>query len=177
VGSTPLTISNVQVIGGFAQTNNCGSSVAAGAMCTFKVTFRPTTATAVPSWKAMFGNLIIYDSDPASPQMVLLSGDGTAVTLSPASATFGSQAVGTTSAPIPVKVTNSGSNMLTFASIVATGDFAETNNCAGGVVSQGSCTINITFTPSQTGTRTGTVVLSDNDGASPQTITLTGTGS
>jgi phospholipase C len=177
VGSTPLTISNVQVIGGFAQTNNCGSSVAAGATCTFKVTFRPTTATAVPSWKAMFGNLIIYDSDPASPQMVLLSGDGTAVTLSPASATFGSQAVGTTSAPIPVKVTNSGSNMLTFASIVATGDFAETNNCAGGVVSQGSCTINITFTPSQTGTRTGTVVLSDNDGASPQTITLTGTGS
>jgi phospholipase C len=177
VGSTPLTISSVQVIGGFAQTNNCGNSLAAGAVCTFRVTFKPTTATAVPSWKAFFGNLIINDSDPASPQMVLLGGNGTAVTPSPASVTFGSQAVGTTSPPIPVKVTNSGSGTLTFGSILATGDFAEADNCLGGVAPQGNCTIEVTFTPSVTGTRTGTVVLNDNDGASPHTISLTGTGS
>jgi phospholipase C len=176
VGSTPLTISSVKVIGGFAQTNNCGVSVAVGVTCTFKVTFRPTTATSVPSWKAFFGNLIINDSDPASPQMVLLGGDGTAVATAPASLTFGTQAVGTTSAPLSVKVTNSGTDTLTFASIQTTGDFAETDNCAGGVVPNGSCTVLVTFTPSVTGTRTGTVVLSDNDGASPQTVTLTGTG-
>jgi phospholipase C len=176
VGSTPLTISSVQVVGGFAQTNNCGTSLAPGAMCTFKVTFRPTTATSVPAWKTFFGNLIINDSDPASPQMVLLGGTGTAVTPSPGSLTFAGQAVGTTSAPLPVKVTNSGSNTLTFGGIQVTGDFAETDNCLGGVIPKGNCTIQVTFTPSATGTRTGTVVLNDNDGASPQTITLTGTG-
>jgi phospholipase C len=176
VGSSPLTISSVQVIGGFAQTNNCGSSLAAGAMCTFKVTFKPTTDTSVPAWKTLYGNLIINDSDPASPQMVLLGGTGTAITLSPANVTFASQAVGTTSSPIPVKITNSGTNTLTFSSIVPSGDFAETDNCLGGVVPSGNCTIQITFTPSATGTRTGTIVLSDNDGASPQTINLTGTG-
>ena len=176
VGSTPLSISSVQVVGGFAQTNNCGTSVAPGATCTFKVTFKPTTATAVPGWKTFFGNLIIWDSDPASPQTVLLGGTATAVTPAPGSLTFASQAVGTTSAPLPVKVTNTGSDTLTFGSIQTTGDFAETDNCLGGVIPRGNCTIQVTFTPSATGTRTGTVVLNDNDGASPQTITLTGTG-
>jgi hypothetical protein len=176
VGSTPLAISSVKVIGGFAQTNNCGTSLAPGAMCTFKVTFKPTTATSVPAWKTFFGNLIINDSDPASPQMVLLGGTATAVTPAPGSLTFATQAVGTTSAPSPVKVTNSGSTTLTFGSIQTTGDFAETDNCLGGVIPKGNCTIQVTFTPSVTGTRTGTVVLNDNDGASPQTITLTGTG-
>lgn len=177
VGSTPLTISSVKVVGGFAQNNNCGKSVAPGATCTFKVTFRPTTATAVPSWKALYGNLIINDSDPASPQMVLLGGDGTAVTTTPASITFGSQGVGTTSSPIPVTVSNSGTNPLTFGSIQTTGDFAETDNCLGaGVLTGASCAIQVTFTPSTTGTRTGTLVLNDNDGTSPQSVSLTGTG-
>jgi hypothetical protein len=75
-----------------------------------------------------------------------------------------------------VKVTNTGSDTLTFGSLQTTGDFAETDNCLGGVIPRGNCTIQVTFTPSATGTRTGTVVLNDNDGASPQTITLTGTG-
>lgn len=176
VGSTPLTISSVQVVGGFSQTNNCGSSLAAGAFCTFNVSFKPSTATAVPGWPMFFGNLIINDSDPASPQTVLLGGTGTAVTMAPTKVTFAAQAVGTTSAPVPVKVSNSGTNTLTFGSIQSTGDFAETDNCLGGVAPKSMCAINITFTPSQSGTRTGTVVLNDNDGTSPQVIRLTGTG-
>jgi len=177
VGTTPLTISSVQVVGGFHQTNNCGSSVAVGAFCTFTIAFRPTTATAVPGWPTFYGNLIINDSDPASPQTVLLGGSGTAVTLSPKTVTFSSQPVGTTSSPVPVEVKNTGTNTLTFGSIQTTGNFAETDNCLGGVAPKDSCTVNITFTPSQTGTLTGTVVLNDNDGASPHVIRLAGTGS
>jgi phospholipase C len=176
VGTTALAISNVQVVGSFVQSNNCGSSLAAGTACTFNVTFRPTTAGAIPAWRYFYGNLIIYSNDPASPQMVLLGGDGTAVKLSAISLTFGSQVVGTTSPPMPVTVTNKGSNALTFASIVVSGDFAETDNCLGGIAPKGNCTINVTFTPSQTGTRTGNLVLNDNDGNAPQKIPLAGTG-
>ena len=177
VGTSPLTISSVKTIGGFSQTNNCAGSVAAGAKCTLKVMFTPTTATSVTAWKGFFGNLIINDSDPTSPQMVRLSGNGTAITLTPASVTFGSQPVGTTTAPIPVKLANSGTANLTFASITATGDFKVTDNCLGGVLPSGTCTLQITFTPSAKGKRTGTVVLNDSDGASPQTLNLSGTGS
>jgi hypothetical protein len=84
--------------------------------------------------------------------------------------------VGTTSTPLPVTVTNKGTNALTFGSIVMKGDFAETDNCLGGVSPQANCTVNVTFTPTQTGTRTGALTLNDNDGNSPQKITLTGTG-
>src|SRR4029077_15403924 len=40
----------------------------------------------------------------------------------------------------------------------------------------GSCTISVVFTPSATGTRTATVVISDNAPGSPHTIALAGTG-
>jgi hypothetical protein len=176
VGSTPLSITNVQVIGSFSQINNCGNSVPAGAACTFNVTFRPTTAGAIPDWRYFYGNLAIYTSDPASPQMVLLGGDGTGVKLSAINLNFGSQAVGTTSSPKPVTLTNKGTNTLTFGSIVASGDFAETDNCLGGLAPRGTCTINVTFSPTQSGIRTGNLILNDNDGNAPQKVPLTGTG-
>ena len=40
----------------------------------------------------------------------------------------------------------------------------------------GTCTINVTFTPTATGARTGTLTVSDNAAGSPQSIPLTGTG-
>jgi hypothetical protein len=47
-GNATLTITSLAVTGtnarAFAQTNNCGSSVAAGANCTISVTFMPTAA-------------------------------------------------------------------------------------------------------------------------------------
>jgi Abnormal spindle-like microcephaly-assoc'd, ASPM-SPD-2-Hydin len=84
--------------------------------------------------------------------------------------------VGTSSPPMPVTLTNKSSATLTFAGIVASGDFTETDNCVSGVPAGGSCTINVVFTPSITGTRKGTLVLNTNDISSPQTYNLTGTG-
>src|SRR5207302_9606953 len=49
-GSASLSISSIAIAGtnsaDFAQTNNCGSSVAAGGSCTINVTFAPTTTGA-----------------------------------------------------------------------------------------------------------------------------------
>ena len=38
------------------------------------------------------------------------------------------------------------------------------------------CTINITFTPTATGNRTGTLTINDNAAGSPHTVALSGTG-
>src|SRR6266700_1364920 len=40
-GNGPLNISSISASGDFAQTNTCGTSVAAGAQCTVSVTFTP----------------------------------------------------------------------------------------------------------------------------------------
>jgi phospholipase C len=167
-----LAITSISASGDFAETNTCGSSVAARASCTISVTFTPTaigTRTGVVS---------IADNAAGSPQTVSLTGTGQApaVTLSPTSLSFGSQTVGTTSAPQSSKLTNTGNATLSITSISASGDFAETNTCRSSVSAGASCTISVTFTPRATGTRTGAVSIADNAAGSPQTISLTGTG-
>ena len=170
-GATALRISKVLTVGDFSQTNTCKNSVPPGASCNFTVEFTPTTAG------RLYGNLAIWDHDPGSPHAVRLLGVGTAVTLSPTKLNFGDEQVGSTSGPQDVKLMNTGSTALHFASIVATGDFAQTNGCGTSIPAGGTCTISVTFTPTQKGLRTGAVTISDSDmGTSPQTIPLSGTG-
>jgi hypothetical protein len=124
------------------------------------------------------GTLSITDSAVGSPQIVTLSGYGVApvVTLSPTSLTFGPQKVGTTSPPQNVTLTNTGTGKLQITSILASGDFAQTNTCGTQLLVGQDCTIVVTFAPSQAGTRTGAITLTDNAANSPQTVPLTGTG-
>src|SRR5438094_4863058 len=55
-------------------------------------------------------------------------------------------------------------------------DFGQTNNCGSSLAVSSSCTINVTFTPAASGTRSGTLTVTDNASGSPQTASLTGTG-
>ena len=106
------------------------------------------------------------------------------VTANPTSLAFGSQAQGTTSASQPVVITNVGTNTVTITSIAASTNFGETNSCPATLVSGtgtgSSCTVNVTFTPTATGTLTGavTVTYTSTGSTTPQTttISLTGTG-
>ena len=96
--------------------------------------------------------------------------------LSPASLSFSAQSLKTTSASQPVALTNSGSAGLSITSISTTGDFAQTNNCGTSLGAGANCAIQVTFTPTQSGARAGTLRVSDNAAGSPQTVSLTGTG-
>ncbi|HEV2378201.1 MAG TPA: choice-of-anchor D domain-containing protein [Terriglobia bacterium] len=171
-GSASLTISRTTIGPDYTETNTCGSAVAAGASCTFSVTFTPTTTGALNE------SLTITDNAAGSPQSVSLAGTGTApaVTLSPLSLMFASQQVGTSSAPQTVTLTNSGTATLTIGSIVASGDFSQTNTCGASVAAGANCAISVTFTPTSTGTRMGAVTITDNGAGSPQSIALSGTG-
>ena len=103
-------------------------------------------------------------------------GSAPAATLSPTSLTFASQNVGSTSAPQTITLTNGGTAALAITSIAASGDYAQTNTCGTSVAAGANCTISVTFTPTAAGTRTGTVTVTDNAASSPQTASLTGTG-
>ena len=73
--ATTLTMKSVTVTGDYSQTNNCGSSLAAGASCLVNVTFKPTAAG------SRTGTLTISDSAVGGTQTVSLSGTGVAATL------------------------------------------------------------------------------------------------
>jgi hypothetical protein len=179
-GNAALSITSLALTGSnasdFAQTNTCGSSVAAGANCTIAVMFTPSvTGTEAAS-------LSISDNATASPQTVSLSGTGTAalVSLSPTSLAFGNQSVGTTSAAQTLTLSNTGNAALSITSLALTGsnasDFAQTNTCGSSVAASANCTISVTFTPAASGSRTASVSITDNASGSPQTVSLSGTG-
>jgi len=146
--------------------------VLASGSCTINVSFQPTL------FGPQTGTLTVTDYANNSPQTVTLSGTGLApvVNLSPTTLTFGEQAISTTSQPQTVTLSNSGNGALTPFTITVSGDFAQTNTCGSSVAATGSCTINVTFTPRNAGTRNGALTIADNASNSPQTVTLTGTG-
>jgi hypothetical protein len=69
-----------------------------------------------------------------------------------------------------------GSEPLSITSIVASGDFGQSNTCGSAVPSGTSCTTSATFTPRVTGTRNGLVTITDNAAGSPHELLLSGTG-
>ena len=169
--TTGLNISGISASGDFAQTNNCGSSLAAGATCAITVTFTPTVTG------ARSGTITVTDSATNSPQITSLAGTGvtTAVTLSPSSLSFGTQAVGTTSAANSITLTNSGAGALSINSLSATGGFSESDNCSGTILQpSGQCNVNVSFTPNLAGTYAGDITLADSAPNSPQLIPITG---
>jgi hypothetical protein len=109
---------------------------------------------------------------------VSLTGTGVApiAKLSPTSLTFVLRKVGTTSAAQTVTLTNGGTASLKINSIAMSGDFSETTTCPSSLAVKASCKISVKFTPTVTGTRTGTVTINDNAAGSPHIVSLTGTG-
>jgi len=75
-----------------------------------------------------------------------------------------------------VTLTNLSSFSVQIFTPTVLGDFAQTNNCPTSLSGHQSCTFSVTFTPTATGSRTGTLYISDTDAGSPQTITLSGNG-
>ena len=186
-GTGALTISSIAASGDFAETSTGATAcpispatLAAGANCTINVTFTPTVVG------ARAGNLTITDNAAGSPHIVPLTGTGTgapAVGLVPANLGFGNQALNTLSTAMPVTLTNTGSAALTINSIAASGDFAETSAGAGAcpitpatLAAGANCTINVTFTPTALGARTGNLTITDTAAGSPHVVPLTGTG-
>ncbi|HEY4934333.1 MAG TPA: choice-of-anchor D domain-containing protein, partial [Terriglobales bacterium] len=82
----------------------------------------------------------------------------------------------TTSTPQTLLVTNSGTAALTISAIATTGDFSQTNNCGTSLAPSASCNIQVAFTPTGVGVRTGTLSITDNALGSPQTVLLSGAG-
>jgi hypothetical protein len=183
-GNAPMTINDPRIsiaTGGdsneFVVVNLCPRTLAPGRSCTIIVTF-----VAGPFFNPQTATLSITDNAPGSPQQVAL----TALVIDPQAKlstsnwNFGTQKVNTSSAPNLVTLSNPGLTALAINGISISGanpaDFSETNNCPASLPSRGSCTISVTFKPTAKGSRSASVVISDNTFNSGQRIFLSGTG-
>jgi Beta-propeller repeat len=172
-GDAALAIANISVTGDFAQTNDCGASLATGATCTLSITSSPSELG------PRSGAVTITDNAWGNPHTINLAGNGVpspVVSLSPSSLSFPTQLVGSPSTPKSLNLANTGSVKLEITGFTTLGDFAQTNNCGTSVLAGGNCTIQVVFNPSAAGGAGGQVSISDNAPGSPHVVTLSGTG-
>ena len=168
-GSSAVTINQIQTVGDYSETDNCGNNLAGGASCLITLTFTPTGT----GYRE--GNLIIWDSDPGSPHQGLLNGTGEAFETQPGSLSF-STSVGQTSDPQPITVTNTANVPLTLESVTVAAPFNQNNNCPTQLGAGAQCTIEVTFAPTKQGQVKSTLFINDESLVSPQQVALTGTG-
>jgi len=106
----------------------------------------------------------------------------TTITVGPASCSSGSVVEGNTSTTCVYTLNNTGfTNHAVIGSITIDdtldfGMFFTDCQAPGGIPAQSSCSINVSFTPQSTGSYTTHMHVADNATSSPQTVTLTGTG-
>ncbi|MGH9374546.1 MAG: choice-of-anchor D domain-containing protein, partial [Terriglobia bacterium] len=174
-GTAALMITSISATGDFAETNTCGSSVAAsGGSCSISITFTPTT------FGTRNGSISIADNAGGSPQVITLSGTGlgAGASLAPSSVAFPSQADGTSSSPQAIMLTNSGNAPLAITGVqISSSNFAESNTCGSSLAAGAKCAISVTFTPPATGNFSGSLTMTDNAPGSPQAVQLSGSGS
>jgi hypothetical protein len=172
IGSAPLSISSITTSGDFSQTDNCETSLSAAGSCTLSITFTPNAAG------SRNGTIVIADDAAGAPHSISLSGsaNGPVVNLSPAGLSFPTTPVGTATAAQTLTLANTGNMVLTISSIQVSGDYGQTNNCPASLPAASSCLINVTFTPTVAGVRTGAVTILSSAAVSPQTVGLSGSG-
>ena len=174
-GNAAASISSVSAGAPFAQTNTCGSSLAAGASCTASVTFKPTAAGSAS------GTLTVNSNATNSSLNVALSGTGTTaasatLSASPSSVSFGNQAVGSTSSAQSVTITNTGGAAASISSVAAGSGFGQTNTCGSSLAAGASCTVSVTFSPTAAQAYSANLTVSSNATNATLTVPLSGTG-
>lgn len=179
--ATVLSVNGVSVAFGGASgfsivDTTCAGSLAAGASCQVRVSFSPQ-ALGIQT-----GALNFITSAAVNPQSVPVTATvvGTPqATLSTGSLAFSYQNLGTVSASQSVVLANPGNAPLAVSSVAITGanasDFSATNRCGASLPAGANCTIAVSFTPSDNGNRTASLVISDSIGV--QRVALSGTGS
>jgi hypothetical protein len=122
--------------------------------------------------------LTVYGNVAGGQATVALSGVATAaaaVVLNPVVVNFPATTIGATSGVQNVTVSNTGGTSVGVQTLSVTGDFAVAANTCGPTLGPGvGCTVAIGFTPTASGTRTGSLTVVDDLGT--QSATLSGVG-
>jgi len=171
----------IQSSGEFSSTNTCNGQLPGPGQCTISVVFAPTAAGPAS------GTLWIYDA--LETQQVVLS----ATALAPASLsvdssglTFPNQLLNVASTPQTVKIVNTGGVAATNLGFEITGPQASSFSCGAtpctaatcgsSLAAGGSCTVQVTFTPTAAGPDSALLTIAASGVETPATVTLNGAG-
>jgi len=134
------------------------------------------------TWNGVIDEVQAYNVALSTSQIQAIYNAGSGgvckgLTFSPSSLKFPRRQVGAAGPPEAVTVSNVFPLAVKVEKVATSGDFAQTNTCPvppSTLASGANCSVNVTFTPTQSGTRTGRLTIVDSAPASPQTVGLAG---
>ena len=170
-GTAPLTISNVTSNNTFFTVNPPNAVLSAGAPQKFVVSFAPTTAT------DQAAKIVFTHDAPGQHDTVSVNGSGTsaAFTLSRTNISFGYVTVGADRRD-SVLVTNAGTSPLVITSVISTNSAFAVQPGSGTIQPGKTQSYVVDFAPANINPQTGYLVFVYNAGGSPDTVTLSGSG-
>lgn len=158
----------------YSVANPCRQALAKNQVCVLAVTFKPTATG------SRAATLDIATSDKALA--VSLSGSVAAaaakISLTPASLSFGAQAILSSSATQKLTLSNTGTAEFNLGPLLPSGkdpfDFTVKHGCGKTLAAGKSCEISVTFSPRTPGDKAGAVVISGAAIGAPATARFTG---
>jgi hypothetical protein len=176
-GTIPIHITALRTTPDFTYQSNCTTLIPSSS-CILIVTFTPQPSATNATTR--ISALEITSDASTALDFISLLGAATPspITLSPIALDFGTVQLGATST-LPLQITNTSTSPATFNSITSTGDYTATGACptpGNTLAPAATCTEQITFTPTQTGTRTGTLAIATSLSSLPINVPLTGIG-
>ena len=147
----------------FVPGQNCSSGTYE---CRLSITFKPSaTGARTATLATEYGNVVLRGNGLAS---------GPAFTVSPYTPL---SVPALTSQSETITVTNNGDKQLLLtASLEGGSDFSSSSGCSAALDPGKTCPITITFSPTVTGQRTGTLTIKDSTSGIERTLSLSGTG-
>ncbi len=142
----------------------------ASGTCSLAVSFVPHISGSLE------GRLIIHDSDPASPHVIALNGISTGIDIAPTQLVWDRNVVGAAAETKEFTVRAIGEQAIQIESIKTHGDFEQHNSCGRELHAGTSCTVTVTFKPTESGKRVGSVSIMDSDPTRVQSVFLIGWG-
>jgi hypothetical protein len=179
-GTATVSILGVQTSADFNVSSNC-STIVPGASCTLTVTFTPQNSVQLGASTTRTSAVEISSNASTPLEFISLIGTSSPATLVLAQTTldFGTVLVGT-SFTQGVQITNTSASPATFTGLSANGDYtAGDGSCPApglALAANTSCMAEITFAPTQAGTRTGTLSIASSATTLPLTVALSGVG-
>ena len=120
------------------------------------------------------GNLFIGDGANFRVRKVPLGVPG--ILLSTTALNFGNVVLNTQSPSQTVTITNSGTALLEFFSIAASGRFRQSNTCHSGVQPGAACQVSVIFVPNSIGPQSAVLTIRPNIPGDARKLTLSGVG-
>ncbi len=168
-GTAPLVISTVTSSNARYTVSPTSGTIQPGAKSTFRITFTPTVTG------AQNGNIVFVHNAPTVRDTVAVTGTGTGFSVNRRSVAFGNVQVGLNSRD-SVVVTNAGATTLTITSVTSGNAVFAVSPASASIAAAGSAKFYITFTPANTTVQTGNVVFIHSASSSPDTVSVSGTG-